>query len=87
MCVFCRRHLPKAELHRLVVREGVVFKDERKVLAGRGAYVCPECWSEVFRRRGRRILARAFRLSPEEIKDIRADCGPNKYSSVPGGRG
>ncbi len=40
MCVFCRRRLPKNEMVRFVLRDGVVVVDETANSFGRGAYCC-----------------------------------------------
>ncbi|HFB83949.1 DUF448 domain-containing protein [Thermosulfuriphilus ammonigenes] len=72
MCIFCRDRQAKGSLMRLVFNQGLVLGDHRQTLPGRGAYVCSACRKRLFSQKGRKVLARAFRLSPEAIKDIRA---------------
>ena len=44
-CVACRKVKPKRELIRVVrISDGSVEIDTRGKRAGRGAYLCPECW-------------------------------------------
>ena len=44
-CVACRKVRPKRELIRLVrISDGSVEFDTSGKRAGRGAYLCPECW-------------------------------------------
>ncbi len=44
-CVACRKVKPKRELTRLVrIPDGSVEFDTSGKMAGRGAYLCPECW-------------------------------------------
>jgi len=44
-CVACRKVKPKRELIRLVcIANGSVEVDTSGKSAGRGAYLCPECW-------------------------------------------
>jgi len=44
-CVACRKVKPKRELVRLVrIADGSVEVDASGKKAGRGAYLCPECW-------------------------------------------
>jgi len=44
-CVACRKVKPKRELLRLVrISDGSVNFDTSGKKAGRGAYLCPECW-------------------------------------------
>ena len=44
-CVACRKIKPKRELIRLVrISDGSVEVDTSGKKAGRGAYLCPECW-------------------------------------------
>ena len=44
-CVAYRKVKPKQELIRLVrISDGSVEVDTRGKRAGRGAYLCPECW-------------------------------------------
>ncbi|MBW1721110.1 MAG: YlxR family protein [Deltaproteobacteria bacterium] len=60
-CISCGTKKEKGELIRLVmISEGVVARDEKGTLPGRGAYVCkaPTCWNGLTR--GKR-LNRAFR--------------------------
>ncbi len=44
-CVACRKVKPKRELIRLIrISDGSVECDTSGKRAGRGAYLCPECW-------------------------------------------
>ena len=44
-CVACRKVKPKRELIRLIrIADGSVEFDISGKKAGRGAYLCPECW-------------------------------------------
>ena len=44
-CVACRKVKPKRELVRLIrIADGSVEFDTSGKRAGRGAYLCPECW-------------------------------------------
>ncbi len=42
MCVVCRTRRPKFDLIRLVAdKDGIIRRDDKGRLGGRGAYVCP----------------------------------------------
>jgi len=60
-CVSCGAKRPKKELIRLALGPGgIVARDDRGGVHGRGAYVCPKksCWEDL---RGSGKLRRAFR--------------------------
>ncbi len=40
MCVYCRARLSKADMQRFVIQDGIIIKDEKGTLPGRGAYCC-----------------------------------------------
>ena len=53
MCIVCKERKPKFDLIRLVAdKNGIVRRDDKGRLGGRGAYVCPkkECIEQVMKR-------------------------------------
>jgi predicted RNA-binding protein YlxR (DUF448 family) len=55
MCAGCRKRLPKGVLVRLAVEgDGRLTVDERKVVPGRGVYLCPHsaCLESAIKRKG-----------------------------------
>ncbi|NPA95255.1 MAG: YlxR family protein [Thermodesulfobacteria bacterium] len=48
-CVFCKKKLPKKNMLRFVLRNGVVTADKHGSLPGRGAYCCADekCMAQV----------------------------------------
>jgi uncharacterized protein len=61
MCAGCRGRAAKAELIRIVARNGVGMVDERQTAPGRGIYLHPrrECLDQAVRRRSMGRLLRA----------------------------
>ena len=61
MCAGCRDRAPKAELIRIVARDGVGMVDDRQTAPGRGVYLHPrrECLDQAVRRRSMGRLLRA----------------------------
>jgi uncharacterized protein len=61
MCAGCRGRAAKAELIRIVARNGVGMVDERQTAPGRGVYLHPrrECLDQAVRRRSMGRLLRA----------------------------
>jgi uncharacterized protein len=59
-CIGCRERTEKAQLLRLVARDGSVAIDHRQILSGRGAYLHPRpaCLEQALKRRS---LGRALR--------------------------
>ncbi|HEU0167520.1 MAG TPA: YlxR family protein [Chloroflexota bacterium] len=55
-CLACGARAPKAELLRLVLRDGAVTRDERQRLSGRGAYVHTTEFESLKPRRVQRAL-------------------------------
>jgi len=81
-CISCGVKRPKKELVRLVLdNQGLVHKDDKGSLPGRGAYVCPrrECLellerknklSRAFRKRGEFSLHPSFQRFREEFVGV-----------------
>lgn len=62
ICIVCRNRQHKRALARLVITEGRVMVDERKILPGRGAYLCDnEKCLDMAAHNYRNCLNRAFR--------------------------
>ena len=61
MCAGCRSRAAKAELIRIVARDGLGMVDERQTAPGRGVYLHPrrECVDQAVRRRSMGRLLRA----------------------------
>ncbi|WP_449277693.1 YlxR family protein [Leucobacter sp. GX24907] len=61
-CVACRVCAPRAELLRVVLRDGRLIADDRKVLPGRGAWVHPtaQCLERAV---SRGVFSRALKVS------------------------
>jgi predicted RNA-binding protein YlxR (DUF448 family) len=61
MCAGCRGRAAKAELIRIVARDGVGMVDEPQTAPGRGVYLHPrrECLDQAVRRRSMGRLLRA----------------------------
>ena len=61
-CVACRKRVARADLLRVVARDGLLVVDERGVLPGRGAWVheTAECMNLAVQRGA---IARALRVS------------------------
>jgi len=59
-CIGCRKRAPKAQLMRIVLRNGAPVLDLGQRMEGRGAYLCrkAQCFAEATRKRG---LGRSFR--------------------------
>lgn len=55
-CRVCRRQAPKQELMRLVVQQGHLVEDERKLAAGCGVYCCRDgaCRERLGKKLGKR---------------------------------
>lgn len=62
-CIVCRIKAPKWELIRFVAREGEVIHDERKILPGRGAYFCKNCFPKKIQPKIMKKLKKALRIS------------------------
>ena len=61
-CIVCGKKKNKSELIRLVAdKEGIVRKDNKGCLGGRGAYICPrrECWEKIISKPS--LLSKALR--------------------------
>lgn len=61
-CIVCGSKKSKYELIRLVAdKDGIIRRDDKGKLGGRGAYVCPkrECIEKVMSKKG--LLAKALR--------------------------
>ena len=75
-CVGCRARAPVTELLRVVVRDGTLVPDPRRVLPGRGASVHPtrECLHAAERRRAfvRALRLPAGRSTVVEVGPLRA---------------
>ncbi len=63
-CIVCGKKRSRRELVRLVFREGDVVIDKKKIMPGRGAYVCrsAKCL-DMAEQNYRGCLSRAFRSS------------------------
>ena len=61
MCAGCRERAAKAELIRIVARDGVGVVDDRQTEPGRGVYLHPriECLDQAVKRRSMGRLLRA----------------------------
>ena len=55
-CRVCRRQAPKRELMRMVVQQGRLVDDERKLAAGSGVYCCRDgaCRERLGKKLGKR---------------------------------
>lgn len=67
-CVACRKRASRAELLRIVARDGRLLIDDRAVLQGRGAWVheTAECMNQAVQRG---VFARALRVSGKPDTD------------------
>ena len=78
-CIGCRERKEKEKLLRIVETTEGFSTDEKRMLPGRGAYLCddPECLKKVIRSRA---LNRAFRKSfPEEsYRSLEEEIGRGK---------
>ena len=68
-CVGCRRRCPAGDLLRVVVHDGAVVPDVRRLLPGRGASVHPTdaCVSQAVRRRA---FSRALRQPAADVSAL-----------------
>jgi uncharacterized protein len=73
MCAGCRQRAAKAELVRLVARDGVGVVDDRQTESGRGLYLHPrtECLDQAVKRRSMGRLLRAEIDGPRTAEQIR----------------
>ena len=74
MCAGCRGRAAKAELIRIVARDGVGMVDERQTAPGRGVYLHPrrECLDQAVRRRSKGRLLRAEIDGARTAEELRA---------------
>ena len=74
MCAGCRGRAAKAELIRIVARDGVGMVDERQTAPGRGVYLHPrrECLDQAVRRRSMGRLLRAEIDGARTAEELRA---------------
>jgi predicted RNA-binding protein YlxR (DUF448 family) len=74
MCAGCRGRAAKAELLRIVARDGVGMVDERRTAPGRGVYLHPrrECLDQAVRRRSMGRLLRAEIDGARTAEELRA---------------
>ena len=74
MCAGCRGRAAKAELIRIVARDGVGMVDERQTASGRGVYLHPrrECLDQAVRRRSMGRLLRAEIDGARTAEELRA---------------
>jgi predicted RNA-binding protein YlxR (DUF448 family) len=84
-CAGCRAQRPKAELLRIVAREGAAVPDPRAVLPGRGAYLCRKEACAQAAAKGR-ALARALKGRAREpsLEELRAWVGAAPAREAPG---
>jgi len=73
MCAGCRGRAAKAELLRIVARDGVGVVDQSQTEPGRGAYLHPrrECLDQAVKRRSMGRLLRAEIDGPRTAEQIR----------------
>jgi hypothetical protein len=73
MCAGCRERAAKAELIRIVARDGVGVVDDRQTEPGRGVYLHPriECLDQAVKRRSMGRLLRAEIDGPRTAAQIR----------------
>ena len=73
MCAGCRERAAKAELIRIVARNGVGVVDESQTEPGRGVYLHPrrECLDQAVKRRSMGRLLRAEIDGPRTAEQIR----------------
>ena len=73
MCAGCRERAAKAELIRIVARDGVGVVDDRQTEPGRGVYLHPriECLDQAVKRRSMGRLLRAEIDGPRTAEQIR----------------
>jgi len=74
MCAGCRGRAAKAELIRIVARDGVGTVDDRQTAPGRGVYLHPrrECLDQAVRRRSMGRLLRAEIDGARTAEELRA---------------
>lgn len=82
MCVVCHRREEKEKLLRLTVRDGRLLWDQRMVLGGRGAYLCPreECVGKLDNKKTIGKLSHFLRrsLDPEEVRRVKGEICESK---------
>ena len=73
MCAGCRGRAPKAELIRIVARDGVGVVDEPQTAPGRGVYLHPRlpCLDHAVKRRSMGRLLRAEIDGPRTAEELR----------------
>jgi len=73
MCAGCRQRAAKAELVRIVARDGVGVVDDRQTEPGRGLYLHPrtECLEQAVKRRSMGRLLRAEIDGPRTAEQFR----------------
>lgn len=71
-CLGCRNRNDKAQLIRLVARDGTIVVDPRQTFPGRGAYLHrqPECWTNALRKR---VLTRKLPVVEVDTERLLAD--------------
>ncbi len=74
MCIACRQRLSKQNLVRLVKVDNKLVVDNKRMLNGKGAYVCKNCLSSL----STKILNKVFRFNVSEenlinIKEVTID--------------
>jgi predicted RNA-binding protein YlxR (DUF448 family) len=77
MCAGCRGRAAKAELLRIVARDGIGVVDESQTEPGRGVYLHPrpECLEQAVKRRSMGRLLRAEIDGPRTAAQIRIRLG------------
>ena len=66
-CIVCRKSAGKPELLRLVIQNGNVEIDEKKLKGGRGGWIHQNCLQNL---KSIKALQFAFRLSNEDVKKL-----------------